>query len=98
MTCAIMRLAILQFETKLQKSIRMGIAIFKIFIWGGTSSDIRSEITFPIVYPTINLRNENFEYSYILPPKLMHVQCTYDKNVAYSCFVFVGFLLAYVIA
>ena len=27
-------------------SIRMGITIFKIFIWGGISSDILSEITF----------------------------------------------------
>ena len=24
----------------------MGITIFKLFIWGGISSDIRSEITF----------------------------------------------------
>ena len=57
----------LRFETKLQKCIRMGIAIFKIFIWGGIESDIRSEITFtaplarrrktkfPTVYPTIYL-------------------------------------------
>ena len=41
-----MRLATLQFEMKLQKCIRMGITIFKIFIWGGITSDIRSEITF----------------------------------------------------
>ena len=41
-----MRLATQQFETKLQKCIKMGISIFKIFIWGGISSDIRSEITF----------------------------------------------------
>ena len=31
---------------KCSKCIRMGITIFKIFIWGGISSDIRSEITF----------------------------------------------------
>ena len=36
----------LKFETKMQKCIRMGITIFKIFIWGGMSLDIRSEITF----------------------------------------------------
>ena len=48
MLCGIMRLAMLQFETKLQKCIRMGIIIFKIFIWGGISSDIRSEITFHV--------------------------------------------------
>ena len=29
-----------------EKYIRMGINIFKIFIWGGILSDIRSEITF----------------------------------------------------
>ena len=33
MTCGIMRLATLQFETKLQKCIRMGITIFEFFIW-----------------------------------------------------------------
>ena len=46
MTCGFMQLAMLQFETKLQKCIRMGITIFKIFIWGGILSDIHSEITF----------------------------------------------------
>ena len=46
MTFGILRPATLQFETKLQKCIRMGITIFKIFIWGGISSDILSEITF----------------------------------------------------
>ena len=46
MTCDIMRLAMLQFETKLQKCIRMGITIFKIFIWGGISLDIRWKTTF----------------------------------------------------
>ena len=35
-----------QFEAKLQELIRMGIIIFKIFIWGVISSDIRSEIMF----------------------------------------------------
>ena len=40
-----MWLPMLQFETKLQKCIRMGITIFEILIWGGISSDIRSEIT-----------------------------------------------------
>ena len=41
-----MRLVTLQFETKLHKCIRIGITIFKFFIWGGISSDIRSEIMF----------------------------------------------------
>ena len=34
-TCSFLRLATLQFEMRLQKYIRMGITIFKIFIWGG---------------------------------------------------------------
>ena len=69
-----MRLAMLQFETKLQKCIRMGITIFNIFTWGGISSDIHSEITF---YGYVHASrknyisdcistNENFEYSYPL--------------------------------
>ena len=41
MTCVFMQL-----ETKLQKSIRIGVTIFKISIYGGISSDILSEITF----------------------------------------------------
>ena len=41
-----MWLATLQFELKLQKCIRIGITIFKIFIWGGISSDILLEIMF----------------------------------------------------
>ena len=46
--------------TKLQqKCIRMGITIFKMFIWGGILSDIRLELArrrktkFPTVYATI---------------------------------------------
>ena len=41
-----MQLARLQFELKLPgaECIRMGITIFKIFLWGGISSNIRSEI------------------------------------------------------
>ena len=46
MTCSFLWLAMLQFVTKLQKCIRMGITIFKIFILGGISSDIWLEITF----------------------------------------------------
>ena len=41
-----MRVATLKLGMKLQKCIRMGITIFKIFIWKGISSDIQSEITF----------------------------------------------------
>ena len=68
MTCSFMRLATLQFEMGLHKCIRMGITIFKIFVFGGILLDIRSEITFYgsalrcktiflTVYPTINLPN-----------------------------------------
>ena len=51
------------------KYIRMGITIFKFFIWGGISLDIRSEIIFTATrrktkFPTVYLTNENFEYSY----------------------------------
>ena len=68
-----MRLAMLQFETK---CIKMGITIFKIFIWGGILSDIRSETMFyGSACASLNFRpfirrytspNENFEYSYPL--------------------------------
>ena len=40
MTCGFMLLTMLQCETRLQKCIRMGITIFKTFIWGGISPDI----------------------------------------------------------
>ena len=61
----------------------MGITIFKVFIWGGISPDIRSEITFlPLpsrVAVKLNFRrytspNENFEYSYPLIDALKHGQ------------------------
>ena len=61
MTCSFMRLAPLQFELKLQKCIRMGITIFKIFIWGGISSDIRWKSRFiRTVYPMIYLPKWKF--------------------------------------
>ena len=34
-----MRLAALKFENKLQNCIRVEVAVFKIFIWGGIKSD-----------------------------------------------------------
>ena len=58
--------------------IRMGITILKIIIWGGISSDMRSEVTFlapltchpklnfPSICLTLTTQNENFEYSYPL--------------------------------
>ena len=57
----------------------MGITVFKIFIWGGISSDICSEITFLRLRLHVAVKqnfrpyirrytspNENFEYSYPL--------------------------------
>ena len=78
MTCSFMRIATLQFEKHLQKCIRIGITIFKIFIWGGISSvygrksrftathEPRCKTKFPTIYLTIYLPIENFEYSYPL--------------------------------
>ena len=64
--CGFMRIEALQFESRLQMCIRMGIIIFKMIIWGGISSDIRPKTRFtallthcrkqfPTVYPTIYL-------------------------------------------
>ena len=58
----------------------MGITIFKIVIWGGILSDIRSEIMF---YGSAKLNfgpyiqeytspNENFEYSYPLSDEFLN--------------------------
>ena len=45
----------------------MGITIFKIFIWGGISPDICSEIMFyGHISDNISPKNENFENSYPL--------------------------------
>ena len=71
-----MQLSMLPFEKKLQKCIRMGITVCKIFIWRGISSDIWSEITFrlrTLVAVKLNFRpyirrytfpNEKFECKY----------------------------------
>ena len=74
-----MRLATFLFETKLKKCIRMGITIFKFFIWEGISSDIpfgnhvlrlRSRIAVKLNFRPYIRRytspNEKFEYSYPL--------------------------------
>ena len=75
MTYCLMRLSTLQFEMKLQKCIRMGITIFKIFNLGGILSDIllkimlrsRVAINLNLVLTSDNTsRNETFEYSYPL--------------------------------
>ena len=67
--------ALEQFETNLQNCSRMGITIFKNFIWEGTFSDIQSEITvYGSAHVTVKLNfgpcirrytstNEHFEYS-----------------------------------
>ena len=46
MMCDFMQLAMLHFEMRLLKYIRVGITILKKFIWGGISSDIWLEIYF----------------------------------------------------
>ena len=75
-----MWLARLQFGTKLQRCIRMGITIFKVFIWGGISLNIHSEINVlqlrscvtiklnsqPYIWRYNTSPNENVEYSYPL--------------------------------
>ena len=70
-----MQVATLQFETKLQKWIRMVITIFKIFIWDvyrpiyGRKSRFTShrKAKFPTVYLRyITSQNKNFDYSYPL--------------------------------
>ena len=73
-----MRPVTLKIEIKLQKCSRMGITIFKIFIWEVyrriyvresrfTAPPARHRKTkFPTEYPTIYLSTENFEYGYPL--------------------------------
>ena len=43
---SLMQLMFLKQMPGVKKYIRMGITIFKFVIWGGISSDIRSEIMF----------------------------------------------------
>ena len=75
--CSFLRPATLQFEMKLQKCIRMGITIFKIFIGGGLSV-IRSEIMFyGSAWQWWNASpSENFEYSYPLIVLLFWKSCS----------------------
>ena len=70
-----MRLAMLQWELKLQECINMGITIIKIFIWGGISSDMevypriyiqKSKLNFQPYIGQYTFQNENFEYNYPL--------------------------------
>ena len=46
LAAAVRRRNIVHFNCLFEGKMLMGITIFKIFIWGGISSDIRSEITF----------------------------------------------------
>ena len=61
----------------------MGITIFKSFILGGISSLTRRRKTFPTIYPTIYLPNENFEYSYPLIGRI-HIECNGCSVVIYN--------------
>ena len=55
-----LRSATLQFDSKLQKYIRMGITIFIIFIWGGTCIfgnhvlRLRSRVAVKLKFPTVH--------------------------------------------
>ena len=83
------------------KCFRMGITIFKIFIWGIISSDIQSEITFQTKFLTYNIQqytspNERFEYSYPLNglqegshflPTMLH-RCRWTKILSLKLQIF----------
>ena len=71
MTCGLMRLAMLIFETKLRKCIRMGITIFKVFIWGGISLNILLEIMF---YGSVSIELVNQKLWYELKALSMYIQ------------------------
>ena len=79
MTCDFMQLVLLeQFDRTLQKYIRLGITIFKVFIWGCIVLDIDRESCYIVplvcrlknkfltVYETICLPKWNYEYSFPL--------------------------------
>ena len=79
MMCCFLRLSSLKIETKLQRCIRMGITIFKIFIWwrhiirfrfGNHVLWLRLSISIKLNFrPYIRQDtspNENFEYRYPL--------------------------------
>ena len=84
MTCGIMRLATLQFERKLQKCIRIGIAILERHIIGYTFGNhvlwLRSRVAVKLHFRPYIRRsyppNENFEYSYHLNIATGNRYCT----------------------
>ena len=74
----------------LKKYIRMGITIFKFVIWGGISSDIRSEMfygdaSFSTVYPTITSPNDKVEYSYPLNHQKVSTEFFQPGKIAVYC-------------
>ena len=65
-----------------KKYIRMGITIFKFFIWGGISSDIRSEILF-YGDADLNMRND---WLYGLPAYwLKSLRVMYARYAHHTC-------------
>ena len=97
MTCGILWLATLQFETKLQKCIRMGITIFKIFIWAGIWSDIwirnciihlssRGAVKhdFRPYMGRYTSPNENFEYGYPYSNALLQFELKLERCKPYE--------------
>ena len=67
MACSFMQLAMLQFETRLQKCIKMWINVIRIFIW----SHVTVRLNFRPYIQRYTSPNENFEYSYPLGRKLV---------------------------
>ena len=92
-----MLLATLQFERKLQKCIRMGITIFKIFhlgryIVGYTlgnhvlrlRSRLPAKLNFRLYIRRYTSPNENFEYSYPLNDMIQLIQLQYLERSKYA--------------
>ena len=98
MTCVFVQLATLKFNPRQQICIRMGITIFKIFIWGGISSDMRSQncftaplacrrkTIFPIVFHVVSL------FLHILPGDNLNSTENVAQVLKYS-YSFTGFLV-----
>ena len=72
------------FVGKCYLCIRMGITILKIIIWGGISSDMRSEVTF--LAPLTRHRKFKFSFhiSNDIPPQMRNFEYSYPLNVFFN--------------
>ena len=80
-----MALCSLQLETRQQKFIRMGITIFKSFICGGISSDIRKKFSFTATHNSYPLNiglNLIFLGYYKVPPAGTCSVAKYIRNLS----------------